>query len=181
MWADQNRHLDEAEDYIKRALASDPENGAFLDSMGWLHYRQGKYEQALTDSLNAAQELEADDPTVFEHIGDTYSVLNQDAQALEYWQKALVLDQTDKKLAVETAEPKSRKAKTTRPAPRRAMKDIHTLATQDDVASLTAIFVVLLVVIVNVVVWMGRNVIGFLQPIYPVAIERSWPTCSIRS
>ena len=111
MWADQNSHLDEAEDYIKRALASDPNNGAFLDSMGWLHYRQGKYEQALAELLNAAQELKADDPTVFEHIGDTYAVLNQEPKALEYWQKALALDQTNKKLAAKIAEAKSRISK----------------------------------------------------------------------
>ena len=111
MWADQNSHLDEAEDYIKRALASDPNNGAFLDSMGWLHYRQGKYEQALPELLNAAQELKADDPTVFEHIGDTYAALNQTPKALDYWQKALALDPTNKKLAAKIAEAKSRVSK----------------------------------------------------------------------
>ena len=92
MWADQNTHLDEAEDYIKRALAADPENGAYLDSLGWLHYRRGQYEQALAELLSAAQALKTDDPTVFEHIGDTYSMLNQMPKALEYWQKALALD-----------------------------------------------------------------------------------------
>ena len=52
----------------------------YLDSIGWLHYRQGKYEQALAELLNAAQDSKTDDPTVFEHIGDTYAMLNQDAQ-----------------------------------------------------------------------------------------------------
>ena len=80
MWADQNTHLDEAENYIKRALASDPNNGAYLDSLGWLHYRQGKYEQALAELLNAAQALKTDDPTVFEHIGDTYAAVEPEAQ-----------------------------------------------------------------------------------------------------
>ncbi|MEO6873151.1 MAG: tetratricopeptide repeat protein [Chthoniobacterales bacterium] len=99
MWADQGTHLDEAESYIKRALAVDPENGAFLDSLGWLDYRRGKYDQALAELLNAAHNLEADDPTVFEHIGDTYEKLNQLPQALDYWQRALALDKTNKKLA----------------------------------------------------------------------------------
>ena len=53
MWADQNTHLDEAEDYIKRALEADPENGAYLDSLGWLHFRRGQYEQALAELLSA--------------------------------------------------------------------------------------------------------------------------------
>lgn len=99
MWADQNTHLDEAEDYIKRALASDPNNGAYLDSLGWVRYRRGNYEQALAELLNAAQVLKAGDATVFEHIGDTYAKLSQIDKAIDFWQKALVLDKTNKKLA----------------------------------------------------------------------------------
>lgn len=108
MWADQNTHLDEAEDYIKRALAADPDNGAYLDSLGWLHYRRGQYEQALAELLNAAQVLKAQDPTVFEHIGDAYSMLQQMPKALEYWQKAFALDQTNKKLAEKIAAAKTK-------------------------------------------------------------------------
>jgi tetratricopeptide (TPR) repeat protein len=108
MWADHNTHLDEAEDYIKKALASDPNNGAFLDSLGWLHYRRGDYEQALAELLNAAQAIKAEDPTVFEHLGDTYAKLNQMPKAIEFWQKALALDKTNKKLVekIESAKTK---------------------------------------------------------------------------
>lgn len=108
MWADQNTHLDEAENYIKRALEADPENGAYLDSLGWLHFRRGQYEQALAELLSAAQALKADDSTVFEHIGDVYSMLNQIPKALEYWQKSLVLDQTNKKLAAKIEAAKTK-------------------------------------------------------------------------
>ena len=108
MWADQNTHLDEAEDYIKRALAADPENGAYLDSIGWLHYRRGQYEQALAELLNAAQVLKADDPTVFEHIGDAYEKLQKMPEALDYWQRSLALDQANKKLAAKIAAAKTK-------------------------------------------------------------------------
>ena len=81
MWADQNTHLDEAEDYIKRALAAEPENGAYLDSLGWLHYRQGKYEQALAELLSASVALKDGDPVVFEHIGDTHAAAEPDAES----------------------------------------------------------------------------------------------------
>jgi tetratricopeptide (TPR) repeat protein len=111
MWADRGTHLDEAEDYIKRALAADPENGAYLDSMGWLHYRQGHYDQALAELLSAADALKADDPVVLDHIGDTYAALKQPQKAIEYWQKALALDRTNKKLATKIAEAKSRLSK----------------------------------------------------------------------
>jgi tetratricopeptide (TPR) repeat protein len=108
MWVDQNTHLEEAEEYIKRALAAEPENGAFLDSLGWLHYRQGKFEQALGELMSAAAALKTDDATVFDHIGDTHAALNQMPKALEYWQKALALDQTNKKLAAKIEAAKNR-------------------------------------------------------------------------
>jgi tetratricopeptide (TPR) repeat protein len=111
MWADQGTHLDEAEDYIKRALAVDPDNGAYLDSLGWVHYRSGQYEQALPELLNAAEAIKTDDPVVFEHIGDTYSAMNQTPKALEYWEKALALDKTNKKLAAKIAAAKNRLSK----------------------------------------------------------------------
>ena len=107
MWADQGTNLDEAESYIRKALASDPENGAYLDSLGWLNYRRGKYEQALAELLSAANSLKTEDPTVFQHIGDTYEKLQQLPQALDYWQRALALEPDDKKLAEKIARSKT--------------------------------------------------------------------------
>jgi tetratricopeptide (TPR) repeat protein len=99
MWADHNLHMDEAEDMIKRALQIEPNNGAYLDSLGWLEFRQRKFDQALADLLRAAKNMTHDDPVVFEHIGDTYLKLNRVPQALEAWQKAMVLDPQNKQLA----------------------------------------------------------------------------------
>ncbi len=99
MWAEHNLHLDEADDMIKHALKIEPNNGAYLDSLGWLEFRQGKSEQALADLLRAAKNMAQDDPVVFEHIGDTYLKLTRVPQALEAWQKAIALDPQNKKLA----------------------------------------------------------------------------------
>ncbi len=99
MLADHNLHLDEADDMIKHALKIEPNNGAYLDSLGWLEFRQGKFEQALADLLRAAKNMAQDDPVVFEHIGDTYLKLTRVPQALEAWQKAIALDPQNKKLA----------------------------------------------------------------------------------
>ena len=99
MWAEHNMHLDEAEEMVGRALQFDPNNGAYLDSLGWVHYRKGKYEEALAELMRAAQNLTRHDPVVFEHIGDTYSKLNRVPQALEYWQKAIGLAPENKLLA----------------------------------------------------------------------------------
>jgi tetratricopeptide (TPR) repeat protein len=99
MWADHNMNLDEAEAMIKRALESEPNNASYLDSLGWVEFRKGKFDQALSDLLRAAKAVEHDDPVVFEHIGDTYLKLNRVPEALDAWQKALALDPKNKTLA----------------------------------------------------------------------------------
>jgi tetratricopeptide (TPR) repeat protein len=99
MWAEHNMHLDEAEEMVGRALQFDPDNGAYLDTLGWIHYRKGKFDDAVAELLRAAQNLNKPDPIVLEHIGDAYSKLNRAPQALDFWQKAIALDPENKSLA----------------------------------------------------------------------------------
>jgi len=99
MWADLNMHLEEAREMIQRALEIEPNNGSYLDSLGWVEFRQGKFDQALADLLLAAKNMDREDPIVFEHIGDTYLKLHRVPEALEAWQKAFALDPKNKKLA----------------------------------------------------------------------------------
>ena len=99
MWADHNMNLDEAETMIKRALEMEPNNASYLDSLGWVEFRKGKFDQALINLLSAAKTADHDDPAIFEHIGDTYFKLNRSSEALGSWQKALTLDPKNKNLA----------------------------------------------------------------------------------
>jgi tetratricopeptide (TPR) repeat protein len=99
MWADHNMHLDEAEEMIRHALEIEPNNGSYLDSLGWVEFRKGNFDQALADLLRAAKNIERDDPIVFEHVGDIYLKLDRVSEALGSWQKALALDPKNKKLA----------------------------------------------------------------------------------
>jgi tetratricopeptide (TPR) repeat protein len=99
MWAEHNMHLDEAEQMIGQALQFDPNNGAYLDTLGWIHFRKGKFDDALTQLLRAEQNLTKPDPIVLEHIGDAYAKLNRVPQALEFWQKAIALTPDNKLLA----------------------------------------------------------------------------------
>lgn len=115
MWADHNMHLDEAEDMIRRALDLDPNNGAYLDSQGWLYYRKGKFDQALETLLRALQNLPKPDATVLEHTGDTCAKLNRAARALDYWEKAVLLDPTNKKLAEKIESAKTQLSKRSPP------------------------------------------------------------------
>jgi tetratricopeptide (TPR) repeat protein len=99
MWADHNMNLDEAETMIKRALEIEPNSASYLDSLGWVEFRKGKLDQALSNLLRAAKTADHDDPVIFEHIGDAYFKLNRVSEALESWQKALALDPKNKNLA----------------------------------------------------------------------------------
>jgi tetratricopeptide (TPR) repeat protein len=111
MWAEQNAHLDEAEDAVKHALDLDGNNGAYLDTLGWIYYRKGKFHDAITELLRAEQNLQRTDPVVFEHIGDAYAKLNRVPQALDYWQKALTLDANNKTLAEKIESTKTKISK----------------------------------------------------------------------
>jgi tetratricopeptide (TPR) repeat protein len=111
MWAEHDTRLDEAEQMIKLALQADANNGAYIDTLGWLEFRQGKFDQALSDLLRAAQKLTRDDPVVLEHIGDACAKLNKSAQALDAWQKALNLVPQNKKLADKIDNAKTKMSK----------------------------------------------------------------------
>jgi uncharacterized protein HemY len=87
MLADRNVRLDEASQLIKKALEIQPDNPAFLDSMGWVYFRQGKYTEA-QGLLERALEHMAD-PTVHDHLGDVYARQGRTKEAIVEWQASL--------------------------------------------------------------------------------------------
>ncbi|MFN8587835.1 MAG: tetratricopeptide repeat protein [Candidatus Eisenbacteria bacterium] len=72
--ADHERDLVEAEELIHRALLQEPDNGAYVDSWGWVLFRLGRSEEARR-ALERAVELTEGDPVVHEHLGDVYARL----------------------------------------------------------------------------------------------------------
>jgi len=99
MWVDRGLHLPEAGEYIQRALALEPDNGAYLDSLGWYYFKISDYPQALTTLLKAAAKIQPEDTVVYEHLGDAYAAAGDAAKALETWEKALALDPENKTLS----------------------------------------------------------------------------------
>jgi tetratricopeptide (TPR) repeat protein len=91
MYAEEGINLEEARNMIEKALAIDPDNGAFLDSYAWVLYKLGRYEDAIVP-MNSAIELEQEDAILYDHQGDIYAALNQLDKAVESWKKALELD-----------------------------------------------------------------------------------------
>jgi tetratricopeptide (TPR) repeat protein len=108
MWVDRNVNLDEAGAMIRKALEIEPDNGAFLDSLGWFYFKKGDLSRAITELLHAADLINPPDPVVYEHIGDTYRSLGNASQALSYWQKALTLDPQNQSIASKIDQAKAK-------------------------------------------------------------------------
>jgi tetratricopeptide (TPR) repeat protein len=87
-WAEQGVKLDEAESLIRRALAIDPNEGFYIDSLGWVYYQRGDYPKAV-EHLERAAELVSDDPTVIEHLGDAYEKVGRNKDASQAYTDAL--------------------------------------------------------------------------------------------
>lgn len=90
-WADRDMNLNQALDLIERALRIRPDAAYIIDSLGWVYYRMGNYEEALKHLLRAAEKM-SEDPTVLDHVGDTYEKLGQKDLAVQYWSRALAAD-----------------------------------------------------------------------------------------
>src|SRR5690606_34577323 len=69
MWIDQGERVEEGLAMVERALAQQPDSGAYQDSLAWGRYRQGRYEEAVT-LLEGAIGAEPADPVINDHLGD---------------------------------------------------------------------------------------------------------------
>ena len=97
MWAEKSVNLDKALKYIHKALEIEPDNGAFLDTLGWIYYMKGDYVQA-QPQLERAWKQMSDDPTIAEHLGDLYDKLGLADKAAFYWKKSLQMDPSNTNL-----------------------------------------------------------------------------------
>ncbi len=88
MNADRGVRLEESLNYIKQALTLDPNNGAYLDSLGWAYFKLGKYDQAEENLIKAAAHMNTD-PTVQEHLGDLYQKTGRLKLAAAHWDRAV--------------------------------------------------------------------------------------------
>jgi tetratricopeptide (TPR) repeat protein len=88
MNADRGVKLEESLNYIKQALTLEPNNGAYLDSLGWAYFKLGKYDQA-EENLTKAETHMGTDPTVQEHLGDLYQKTGRLKLAAAHWDRAV--------------------------------------------------------------------------------------------
>lgn len=89
--AERNQNLPLAQEMIQKALAAKPNDGAIVDSLGWVKLREGDTKEALR-LLEKAAELEPEDPSITGHLGDAYWDAGRHVEAEDQWRRALVLN-----------------------------------------------------------------------------------------
>jgi tetratricopeptide (TPR) repeat protein len=89
LWAERGINLDRAEELIRKAVDADPSNSAYLDSLGWVLYKQGRTEEAITH-LEEAVRLRPSAVNL-DHLGDVYFVLDRRNDARDAWKRAEAL------------------------------------------------------------------------------------------
>ena len=107
MWADRGVQLDRAREMLEKAVAREPRNAAYLDSLGWAYFRLGRMEAA-EKNLREAARREPTDPTIEEHLGDLEMKQGEVEGAIRNWEKALELKSEEP----ERVQEKLRRART---------------------------------------------------------------------
>ncbi len=92
MWAEKGKNLPKARAMIEQALKAEPENPAYMDSMGWVLFKLGKHSEALDWLLRARQRMTEPDATVLDHVGDAAAACARWDLAREAWEASLKVE-----------------------------------------------------------------------------------------
>jgi tetratricopeptide (TPR) repeat protein len=103
LYADRGINLDEAEQMIKKALHLKPGNGYIIDSLGWVYFRQNKFQEALRYLKEAAEAL-PEDAAILEHLGDVYARSGQIPEAIEAYGRAIRFNPENESLKKKLAD-----------------------------------------------------------------------------
>ena len=88
LWIERGENLDEALGMVNEAVRLDPDNGAYVDSLGWGLYQAGRFSEAVA-ALERASRLQPRDATILEHLGDARAAAGDLAGAREAYLQAL--------------------------------------------------------------------------------------------
>jgi tetratricopeptide (TPR) repeat protein len=105
IWADHDLNLAESERMIRKAieedrkqrrkdnpdLKGDRDNAAYLDSLGWVLFKQKKYKEAKAQLLEAVKDEEGRHIEIYDHLGDVHLALGEKAQAVAAWKKGVLV------------------------------------------------------------------------------------------
>jgi tetratricopeptide (TPR) repeat protein len=100
-WVEQGKNLEKAETMLRKAVELQPNDGYIIDSLGWVMFRLGRYDEAVVH-LERAVEIRPEDAAINDHLGDAYWAVGRQREARFQWEAALVGDpEPDLKAAIE--------------------------------------------------------------------------------
>jgi tetratricopeptide (TPR) repeat protein len=105
IWADHDMNLAESEKLIRKAIdeerklrrkakvrpEEDKDNAAYLDSLGWVLFKQKKYEEAKKYLQEAVEQEEGRHIEILDHLGEVLIALGQKSEAVATWKKGVTL------------------------------------------------------------------------------------------
>ncbi len=95
--AERDMRLNDALEMALKAIELEPENPAFLDTIGWIYYKRNKYEKAL-HYIEASIRTESENAVVLEHLGDVLIKMDRRVDAMDYYGRALEIDSDNERL-----------------------------------------------------------------------------------
>ncbi len=90
-WVDRGEKLERARTMLEEAVGKRPKDGYIVDSVGWVEFRLGNFEEAVRH-LERAAELRPHDPIINQHLGDAYWRAGRRHEARFQWKRALSFD-----------------------------------------------------------------------------------------
>ena len=84
---------------LVRAVELEPDDGYIVDSLGWVYYRLGRFEEAV-EQLERAVELKPADPVINDHLGDAYWRVGRKREAIVQWKRALSFEPEEDEVAI---------------------------------------------------------------------------------
>jgi len=93
LWADRGKHLQRSLRMIRRAVEAQPASAAYRDSLGWIFYRLGRFDEAVAELEKAAVDGDdrPPDAVILDHLGDAYLETGQTDKAKDAWRRAMEL------------------------------------------------------------------------------------------
>lgn len=86
-WANRDKNLEEALRLSQAAVAAEPRNSAYRDTLGWVYYKLGRMDEAV-DELRASLNDDQQHPVMLDHLGDALWRKNRTEEARQVWTQA---------------------------------------------------------------------------------------------
>jgi Flp pilus assembly protein TadD len=99
MYLENNKNISKALQMVQQALETEPENGAYLDTLGWAYYKKGNFKQARKNIEKALEKADREDKgIIFEHYGDVLVQLGKKKEAIEAYKSAIEFGEDEGKI-----------------------------------------------------------------------------------